>query len=116
MLHPLCCPGKERGDEYQDSNQMQGILRVCGRGGCEVNGAEARTAEPLSSIRDEELVREEFPDVVILADAYHKRAETIKEAAARLKGFSAREVAKLCISLQTHIFSEVHVLVVFDTF
>ncbi|KAH8087576.1 hypothetical protein JL720_6887 [Aureococcus anophagefferens] len=60
---------KERGDEYQDSNRMQGILRVCGRGGCEVSDAEARTAEPLAEIRDEAMIRAEFPGTVILADA-----------------------------------------------
>ena len=66
---------KERGDEYQDSNRMQGILRVCGRGGCEVSDAEARTAEPLAEIRDEAMIRAEFPGTVILADAYHERPE-----------------------------------------
>jgi len=71
--HRLKGLSRERGDEYQDSAKMAGIVRICGRGGCERNGAEARTAEPLSEIRDEAMVRAEFPEVLVLADEYASR-------------------------------------------
>ena len=69
---------REKGGDYHDSSNFQSnFTRVCPRGGCFVSKTREEheewtkyMAHPVSEIDDETMLRAEFPDVIILADAY----------------------------------------------
>ena len=69
---------REQGDGYADTGHFsRNFTRVCPRGGCFAGKSERDIEDfkrlmvlPVSEIRDEEMLRAEFPDVIILADSY----------------------------------------------